>query len=482
MAQHDYSIANQSGASFRADLNNALSAIVSLNSGAAEPSTTFAYQLWADTTAGLLKIRNAANSAWITLRELDGTLLVENGSAASPALAFASDLNTGVYRADADILGFATGGVGRAFLDASGRLLVGTGTANGDALLQVNGGYNILKGFSRRPPLHRGPLFTKTAATTLSVVANCSLNGFFYSAATAVTMPSHSNNTDYAIWQHPTTGALVGSSSFTTAPTGAESGSIVGGYHYIPSGRPTAVNNGSATGSAEILEYSIWDLTWRPECPDPRGMSCIDGRFWIDMYLCGKTSYAGTDFSAVPSSKIGLTIADYDDPPLVPAFYGGNGSTAYADVSTDLYRACWYDFCEVASSFGKRLPSMAEFQNAAFGAPEGGSKGSDPGTVTWERASKWGLAQATGVMWHWGADLMFRDVNSQTFDWRTSKTRSRGDVYQQGSADSLTAVFLGGDWGVGSYSGSRASSWNVPPWNSGYSVGARFAAGHLVLG
>jgi len=26
------------------------------------------------------------------------------------------------------------------------------------------GGVNILKGFNRRPPLHRGPLFTKTAA------------------------------------------------------------------------------------------------------------------------------------------------------------------------------------------------------------------------------------------------------------------------------------------------------------------------------
>jgi microcystin-dependent protein len=73
MAQHDYNIANQSGAAFRADLNNALSAIVSNNSGAAEPATTFAYQYWTDTTAGALKIRNAANSGWNTLFNLDGT-------------------------------------------------------------------------------------------------------------------------------------------------------------------------------------------------------------------------------------------------------------------------------------------------------------------------------------------------------------------------------------------------------------------------
>jgi len=66
MAQHDYNLANQSGADFRADLNNALAAIATVNSGATEPSTTFAHQLWVDTANSVLKIRNAANNAWIT--------------------------------------------------------------------------------------------------------------------------------------------------------------------------------------------------------------------------------------------------------------------------------------------------------------------------------------------------------------------------------------------------------------------------------
>jgi hypothetical protein len=81
MAQHDYSIANQSGLAFRQDLNNALAAIVSQNSGASEPSTTYAYQWWADTTAGLLKLRNAANNAWITV----GTLATANLGLATTA-------------------------------------------------------------------------------------------------------------------------------------------------------------------------------------------------------------------------------------------------------------------------------------------------------------------------------------------------------------------------------------------------------------
>ncbi len=71
MATHDYIIANASGAAVRSDLNNALAAIVSQNSSSSEPSTTYAYQLWADTTDGVLKIRNAANSAWNAFAALD---------------------------------------------------------------------------------------------------------------------------------------------------------------------------------------------------------------------------------------------------------------------------------------------------------------------------------------------------------------------------------------------------------------------------
>jgi len=101
MAQHDYNLANQSGLAFRQDLNNALAAIVSQNSGASEPSTTYAYQWWGDTTTGLLKLRNAANSAWITI----GTLASANlglAPAASPAF-------TGTATFGGDVLLTGTG-------------------------------------------------------------------------------------------------------------------------------------------------------------------------------------------------------------------------------------------------------------------------------------------------------------------------------------------------------------------------------------
>lgn len=70
MSIHDMNIANQGFPAFRSDLNNALSALVSNSSSATEPTTTFAYQFWADTTNDLLKQRNAANDGWISLLTL----------------------------------------------------------------------------------------------------------------------------------------------------------------------------------------------------------------------------------------------------------------------------------------------------------------------------------------------------------------------------------------------------------------------------
>ena len=68
--QHDYNIANSDGATVRADINSALQSLAECSSGATAPSTTFAYQWWADTGNDLLKQRNAANSAWISILTL----------------------------------------------------------------------------------------------------------------------------------------------------------------------------------------------------------------------------------------------------------------------------------------------------------------------------------------------------------------------------------------------------------------------------
>ena len=80
MSQHDYTIGNQSAPNARADINNVLAAIVSQNSGATEPASTYANMLWYDSSANILKMRNEADSAWITLATLDQAA----GTAAAP--------------------------------------------------------------------------------------------------------------------------------------------------------------------------------------------------------------------------------------------------------------------------------------------------------------------------------------------------------------------------------------------------------------
>ena len=97
MATHDYNLANQDGASFRGDLNNALAAIVSNNSSSTEPSTTFAFQWWVDTNNTLLKIRNAANDGWVTVGDYSATNfgLLTSTSANSTYLAKAGGTVTG---------------------------------------------------------------------------------------------------------------------------------------------------------------------------------------------------------------------------------------------------------------------------------------------------------------------------------------------------------------------------------------------------
>ena len=130
MAQHDMNIANQGFPATRADLNNALQALVSNSSGTSAPSTTFANQWWYDTTNNKMYIRNEANNAWIEVFTLDQT----NNE---------WQLTTGVVQAkDSDGLALRTDdGTTRLFIkDSNGH--VSLGHASPATQLDVDGGAN----------------------------------------------------------------------------------------------------------------------------------------------------------------------------------------------------------------------------------------------------------------------------------------------------------------------------------------------------
>lgn len=80
----DYTLANQSGAQFRAELNLILAALQGSAYGPSPPTTTAAGQLWVDAsgTDPVLRIRNALDTGWIALGALTPTGFELAGSSA----------------------------------------------------------------------------------------------------------------------------------------------------------------------------------------------------------------------------------------------------------------------------------------------------------------------------------------------------------------------------------------------------------------
>jgi hypothetical protein len=118
----------------------------------------YAYQWWPDTTTGLLKLRNAANSAWVTVGTLadanlgllsiaggtlTGALLADDaGTAALPAIAFDGDPDTGAFRAGANEFGIATNGVERVEFGTS-EVVFNDGGANYDFRIEGDTNANL---------------------------------------------------------------------------------------------------------------------------------------------------------------------------------------------------------------------------------------------------------------------------------------------------------------------------------------------------
>ena len=69
-----YVIDNGTGVAVRTKLNQITAAINSLNSGSGDPSINTAFQPHIDTSTSLLRIRNAANNAYVSL----GNVSLEN--------------------------------------------------------------------------------------------------------------------------------------------------------------------------------------------------------------------------------------------------------------------------------------------------------------------------------------------------------------------------------------------------------------------
>lgn len=210
---------------------------------------------------------------------------------------------------------------------------------------------------------------------------------------------------------------------------------VFGGLHFAPGGNAPARSGGDETPA--INPFSIWDLLFRPACPDPRGMALVYGPrapFWGDIYLTAADHLAGT-------SRWGVEIADGESPPERAdggRWVGFNYDTAVA----------------VLAHHGKQLMAIDEFFAAAYGVTERTSASRDPVRTGLDaaRTSKFGLMQASGNMLQWATD---------------------------GDPDDPRPYFVAGSWQFGRDAGSRYA--HVDHWlvHSDDYLGARGRSDHL---
>lgn len=139
----NFSPDNGTGAVVRTAIKDVLESLRTLNSASGDPSgaaNLAAFQPHIDSDTNLLKIRNAANSAFITLGNvsqtnfgllpvsggtLTGVLGLPNGTASAPPIHL-GDSTTGLFRRGSNQLGFTFAGTERIFLDQNGVNLKGT--------------------------------------------------------------------------------------------------------------------------------------------------------------------------------------------------------------------------------------------------------------------------------------------------------------------------------------------------------------------
>ena len=143
MAQADGVVSNASGAAVRADINDQLAAVFTNHSGATAPATTYAYQSFVDTSANEIKIRNGANSSFISLRGTDGKVILPSGSATAPAIYFDGETNTGLYEYANDIIGISVNGnaygvIGRTLDNQENAFVIGNAATRSVALNPTN--------------------------------------------------------------------------------------------------------------------------------------------------------------------------------------------------------------------------------------------------------------------------------------------------------------------------------------------------------
>jgi hypothetical protein len=281
------------------------------------------------------------------------------------------------------------------------------------------------------------PIFKLTAPNALAVKAGTAFGAHVFEEDTPVPQDVGCGEHGYVTGADYAVAFVAGQLAIARLAAAPDPGFLLGGFHFAPGGNAQGRAGGDAV--PQINPCSLWDVKFRPACPDPRGMTLVDGprgRFWCDIYLTAADRLAGT-------SRFNVPIADGGTPPENPA---GGRFTCF-DYATAL---------AVMAQHGKQLLSYAHFFAAALAVTEKTSADDEPEMTALDpaRTSKFGLMQTTGNMWVWGHD---------------------------GDPDDPRPSIFGGAWFGGSSAGSRFASLDYWPEVSLGDLGARGRSDHLQL-
>ncbi|NTD84265.1 hypothetical protein [Agrobacterium tumefaciens] len=274
-------------------------------------------------------------------------------------------------------------------------------------------------------PSPGAPILLVTGLTSVSIKAGALVEigdrTYSYDYETAIAIDELVPGRDYAVGIN-----AVGDLFATVANDNPLNGNFFAGFHFAPGGNAVERKGGDSVPA--INPHSLWDIEYRPSCPDPRGMvRVIAGNIvWVDIYLLGVDhAQNGTSrFGVTPATGSTLDVLDY---PTAKSIIEGHG---------------------------KRLLTYDEFRAAALGVTERSSADNRPRATGLDaaRTSRFGLMQATGNLWVWGTD---------------------------GDPEDPRPSFFGGSWFSGENAGSRFADLDYWPVYSSGNIGARGASDHL---
>lgn len=211
---------------------------------------------------GLLPVNGTAS--------MTGQLQIIAGNAAAPGVAFATDTDTGMYRAAANTIGFATDGAVRATISSAGLSVVaalsvgtpvtvangGTGAATLTGLLQGNGTSAVTGGATINNSNWSGTdLSVENGGTGASTLTGL-LQG---NGTSAITGGATINNSNWSGTALAVANGGTGATTEATARTALSVAAIpttgqlpVGAYAFLRYNSTTAVPNGGTASGADL--------------------------------------------------------------------------------------------------------------------------------------------------------------------------------------------------------------------------------------